>query len=324
MGRCCCTVRWTNERTLQQVTHSAPPIKPSRAHSAAPTDKLRSLAGSDRCADCDRPGPDWAVKNHGALVCIRCAGMHRALGVHISVVQHLTADDWEPRTVDAMAALKGNGAVNRLLEAKLPADFSRAALLTDDRYLERFIRSKYAAGAFRREGDGRLVDSAPSARSTSRSQVAMVEYVGIVFITLQQGRELPAATSCLPSPPYVIFSTSGQSTTTAPGRPLAKALAFDWTPVKGKKTGQSNVALNLLSVRSVITIQVQARDLFGNAQILAVGELTLPAAQQGGAKPAAVTARLTAVRGDGAFAALKATGEPGPELDLLVDVHIIT
>lgn len=327
MGQCCCTIRWTNKRTLQQVSHTAPAIKPSRAPQAAPTDRLRSLAGCDRCADCGRLGPDWAVKNHGVLVCIRCAGVHRALGVHISVVQHLTADDWERAAIDAMAALRGNRAVNRALEERLPADLSRAALIGDDRLLEQFIRSKYAAGAFRRGGDGRLVSASAAARPTSQSKVAMVEYVGLVFITLRQGRALPAGESCLPSPPYVVFSTSGQSVTSAPGRPRPEPLAYDWTPAPGQRTGPSKVSLNVRSVRSVIAVQLCARDLLGYPHVLAVGELTLPK-QGGGADAAAqqgrpLSVKLTAVRGDGAFQAAKA-GEPGPTLELLVDVHIIT
>jgi hypothetical protein len=38
------------------------------------------------CADCEAKGPRWASWNHGVFVCIRCAGIHRKLGVHISKV----------------------------------------------------------------------------------------------------------------------------------------------------------------------------------------------------------------------------------------------
>ena len=38
------------------------------------------------CVDCDSKGPRWASWNLGMFLCIRCAGMHRNLGVHISKV----------------------------------------------------------------------------------------------------------------------------------------------------------------------------------------------------------------------------------------------
>lgn len=39
------------------------------------------------CADCDAKGPRWASWNLGVFLCIRCAGIHRNLGVHISKVR---------------------------------------------------------------------------------------------------------------------------------------------------------------------------------------------------------------------------------------------
>lgn len=63
------------------------------------------------CADCDAKGtlnsfpiiyssgPRWASWNLGVLLCIRCAGIHRGLGVHISKVKSLNLDSWEPQQV---------------------------------------------------------------------------------------------------------------------------------------------------------------------------------------------------------------------------------
>lgn len=44
------------------------------------------------CADCRDGGaasrPSWASINTGVFICMRCAGIHRGLGVHISKVAY--------------------------------------------------------------------------------------------------------------------------------------------------------------------------------------------------------------------------------------------
>ena len=93
------------------------------------------------CFDCLTPDPDWASVNHGTLVCLRCAGRHRALGVHISTIKSLNMDAWEPQHVIAMilggnAQLKGfftrqkieNYAIEYLYVRTRAADFYRKKL----------------------------------------------------------------------------------------------------------------------------------------------------------------------------------------------------
>ncbi|XP_061766953.1 stromal membrane-associated protein 1 isoform X2 [Nerophis ophidion] len=46
------------------------------------------------CADCEAKGPRWASWNLGVFMCIRCAGIHRNLGVHISRVKSVNLDQW--------------------------------------------------------------------------------------------------------------------------------------------------------------------------------------------------------------------------------------
>lgn len=41
-------------------------------------------------------GPRWASWNLGVFLCIRCAGIHRNLGVHISKVKSVNLDSWTP------------------------------------------------------------------------------------------------------------------------------------------------------------------------------------------------------------------------------------
>jgi hypothetical protein len=44
-------------------------------------------------------GPRWASWNLGLFFCIRCAGIHRNLGVHISRVKSVNLDTWTPQQV---------------------------------------------------------------------------------------------------------------------------------------------------------------------------------------------------------------------------------
>ncbi|VDN09409.1 unnamed protein product [Dibothriocephalus latus] len=96
------------------------------------------------CADCDAKAPRWASWNIGVLLCIRCAGIHRGLGVHISKVKSLNLDSWEPHQI-AMLREIGNRRGREIYEANLPEYFRRPQT---DFALEQFIRAKYEQKRF--------------------------------------------------------------------------------------------------------------------------------------------------------------------------------
>ncbi|NXD11504.1 SMAP2 protein, partial [Nothocercus nigrocapillus] len=95
-------------------------------------------------------GPRWASWNIGVFICIRCAGIHRNLGVHISRVKSVNLDQWTQEQIQCMQEM-GNGKANRLYEAYLPENFRRPQ--TDQHpfffcswggtAVEGFIRDKY-------------------------------------------------------------------------------------------------------------------------------------------------------------------------------------
>ncbi|XP_027841318.1 stromal membrane-associated protein 1 isoform X2 [Aphis gossypii] len=91
------------------------------------------------CVDCDSKGPRWASWNLGIFLCIRCAGIHRNLGVHISKVKSVNLDSWTPEQVVNLQQM-GNSRARAVYEANLPDNFRRPQT---DSALEAFIRSKY-------------------------------------------------------------------------------------------------------------------------------------------------------------------------------------
>ncbi|XP_076628413.1 stromal membrane-associated protein 1 [Colletes latitarsis] len=94
---------------------------------------------SKYCVDCDAKGPRWASWNLGVFLCIRCAGIHRNLGVHISKVKSVNLDTWTPEQVVSLQQM-GNSRARAVYEANLPDNFLRPQT---DCSLESFIRAKY-------------------------------------------------------------------------------------------------------------------------------------------------------------------------------------
>ncbi|EFX75853.1 hypothetical protein DAPPUDRAFT_55584 [Daphnia pulex] len=93
------------------------------------------------CVDCDAKGPRWDSRNLGIFLCIRCAGINRNLGVHISRVKSVNLDSWAPEQVVSLQQM-GSSRARAVYEANLPDSFRRPQT---DSTLEGFIRTKYEA-----------------------------------------------------------------------------------------------------------------------------------------------------------------------------------
>lgn len=83
---------------------------------------IASRAGNAKCADCHDANPRWASWSLNGVprcifICIRCSGMHRSLGVHISKVRSVDLDDWNDDQIRA-AREWGNERVNRIYEGR--------------------------------------------------------------------------------------------------------------------------------------------------------------------------------------------------------------
>ncbi|XP_068177681.1 stromal membrane-associated protein 1-like isoform X2 [Antennarius striatus] len=113
--------------------------KLNEQHHAILSKMLREEDDNKYCADCEAKGPRWASWNLGVFICIRCAGIHRNLGVHISRVKSVNLDQWTSEQIQSIQSM-GNTKARQLYEANLPESFRRPQT---DHAVEVFIRDKY-------------------------------------------------------------------------------------------------------------------------------------------------------------------------------------
>ena len=85
---------------------------------------FRTRPGNRTCAECTARDTTWAVLDYGILICIHCAGAHRALGSHISKVRSTELDDMDESLFLWFESL-GNQKNNERWEAELPATVRR-------------------------------------------------------------------------------------------------------------------------------------------------------------------------------------------------------
>ncbi|KAK4518969.1 uncharacterized protein ATC70_009196 [Mucor velutinosus] len=88
------------------------------------------------CADCKKKDARWASWNLGIFICIRCSGIHRSLGVHISKVKSVDLDTWVQDQVENMVRW-GNERANKYWEATLKDK------KPSESNMEMWIRAKY-------------------------------------------------------------------------------------------------------------------------------------------------------------------------------------
>ncbi|OJD12840.1 hypothetical protein AJ78_06620 [Emergomyces pasteurianus Ep9510] len=99
---------------------------------------LLKLECNKTCADCKRnKHPRWASWNLGVFVCIRCSGIHRGMGTHISRVKSVDLDTWTDEQLQSVLKW-GNARANKYWEAKLAPGH-----VPSESKMENFIRTKY-------------------------------------------------------------------------------------------------------------------------------------------------------------------------------------
>ncbi|OEL14658.1 ADP-ribosylation factor GTPase-activating protein AGD12 [Dichanthelium oligosanthes] len=140
----------------QSFAAAAPAKMSSRdgANSGRASDKMRKLREllhkSDNriCADCSAPDPKWASANIGVFICLKCSGVHRSLGTHVSKVLSVTLDQWTDDEINSMIEVGGNSYANAIYEAFLPEGYHKPHPDSSQEERADFIRSKYELQEF--------------------------------------------------------------------------------------------------------------------------------------------------------------------------------
>ncbi|CDY39164.1 BnaC09g21800D [Brassica napus] len=186
------------------------------------------------CADCGAPDPKWASANIGVFICLKCCGVHRSLGTHISKVLSVTLDDWSDEEVDSMIEIGGNASANSIYEAFVPEGSSKPGPDVSHDQRLRFIRQAYST---RRQkflkpslritsGKTTSTKKPPSFLSSSLStkfmdsfrtnssskkifEEGMVEFIGLLKVTVKKGTNL-AIRDMMSSDPYVVLNLGKQ------------------------------------------------------------------------------------------------------------------
>ena len=103
--------------------------------------KLSYQKENNSCADCSAMYCQWVSVNIGCFLCLRCAGIHRSIGAHITRIKSISLDNWTEKELNFMRKW-GNIKVNSIYEATMPKRI-KPTPKTGNAPLKKFIQDKY-------------------------------------------------------------------------------------------------------------------------------------------------------------------------------------
>ena len=97
--------------------------------------EILSLPGNSKCCDCNAEKPKWASLNNGIFLCLKCAGVHRSLGVDISTIRSLQIDSWTDKQILYLSKGGNDKFIKNLadfqIEANAPTDLKYKSKASD-------------------------------------------------------------------------------------------------------------------------------------------------------------------------------------------------
>ena len=111
--------------------------------------KIKMLKHNKYCADCDSFNTLFADVTFGCFLCLRCAGIHREFGTHVSRILSTTHDNFSVEQLSVFTAYKGNEYLN--LEYEALGNFTKPSQSSSDKDVREFIKRKYINKDFYRK-----------------------------------------------------------------------------------------------------------------------------------------------------------------------------
>ncbi|KAJ3331168.1 hypothetical protein HDU76_003865 [Blyttiomyces sp. JEL0837] len=201
--------------------------------------------------------PRWASWNLGLFMCIRCSGVHRSMGTHISKVKSADLDTWTPEQIQNMVRW-GNAKANAYWEHELPPNFE-----PPESNIEQWIRAKYERKQYAKKGPIPDPDDIPLPDGIAPAQLSGTVAAKKVVITpsLQQQSSSasirsnealvgPSSAASTPPVPQKMTAVPQQDTssTSAAQDLFAAFQTAPVTSVNGQPAGTAALKANIMSL----------------------------------------------------------------------------